>query len=54
MLGEELTESDEITKQAMTKAVETGIVRKGDLVIVISSNKTVPTSGTDTLNIRIV
>ena len=52
--GEELTESDEITKQAMQKAMETGIVHKGDLVIVISSNKTVPTSGTDTLNIRII
>ena len=52
--GEELTESDEITKQAMQKAMETGIVTKGDLVIVISSNKTVPTSGTDTLNIRII
>ena len=52
--GEELTESDEITKQAMRKAMETGIVGKGDLVIVISSNKTVPTSGTDTLNIRII
>lgn len=52
--GEELTESDEITKQAMHKAMETGIVQKGDLVIVISSNKTVPTSGTDTLNIRII
>lgn len=54
VLGEELTESDQITKQALTKALETGIVKKGDLVIVISSNKTVPTSGTDTLNIRIV
>ncbi len=52
--GEELKESDEITKQAMHKAMETGIVQKGDLVIVISSNKTVPTSGTDTLNIRII
>ncbi len=52
--GEELKESDEITKQAMQKAMETGIVTKGDLVIVISSNKTVPTSGTDTLNIRII
>ncbi len=52
--GEELSDSDEITKQAMAKAMETGIVTKGDLVIVISSNKTVPTSGTDTLNIRII
>ncbi len=54
VLGEELKESDQITKQALLKAQETGIVKKGDLVIVISSNKTVPTSSTDTLNIRIV
>lgn len=54
ILGEELKESDEITKQAMEKAMETGLVRKGDIVIVISSNKTVPTSSTDTLNIRII
>lgn len=52
--GEELKESDEITKQAIEKALDTGIVKKGDIVIVISSNKTVPTSSTDTLNIRIV
>lgn len=52
--GEELKESDEITKQAIEKALGTGIVKKGDIVIVISSNKTVPTSSTDTLNIRIV
>lgn len=54
VLGEEMTESDEITRQAMDKAIETGIVKKGDTVIVISSNKTVPTSGTDTLNIRVI
>ena len=54
VLGEELTESDDITRQAMAKAMETGIVKKGDTVIVISSNKTVPTSGTDTLNIRVI
>lgn len=54
VLGEELASSDEITLQAVEKALETGIVKKGDAVIVISSNKTVPTSGTDTLNIRIV
>lgn len=52
--GKELKRSDEITLQALEKALETGIVKKGDAVIVISSNKTVPTSGTDTLNIRIV
>ncbi len=52
--GKELKRTDEITLQALEKALETGIVKKGDTVIVISSNKTVPTSGTDTLNIRIV
>lgn len=52
--GKELKRSDEITLQALEKALETGVVKKGDAVIVISSNKTVPTSGTDTLNIRIV
>ncbi|MGN0453161.1 MAG: pyruvate kinase [Ruminococcus sp.] len=52
--GKELKESDEITLQAMQKALETGIVKKGDVVIVISSNKTVPTSSTDTLNIRVI
>ena len=54
VLGEEKQTSDEITEQAVEKAMSTGIVEKGDVVIVISSNKTVPTSGTDTLNIRIV
>lgn len=52
--GKELIKSDEITKQALDKAVETGIVQKGDIVIVISSNKTIPTSSTDTLNIRYI
>jgi pyruvate kinase len=54
MLGEEKQTSDEITLQAVSKALESGIVKKGDVIIIISSNKTVPTSGTDTLNIRIV
>ena len=54
MLGEEKQTSDEITVQAINKALSTGIVEKGDTVVIISSNKTVPTSGTDTLNIRIV
>lgn len=51
-MGEEKKTSDAITRQAMEKALETGVVKKGDTVIVISSNKTVPTNGTDTLNIR--
>lgn len=54
VLGEEKQTSDEITVQAVDKALSTGIVEKGDTVVIISSNKTVPTSGTDTLNIRIV
>lgn len=52
--GEEKCSSDEITRQALKKAEETGIVKKGDPVIIISSNKANPTSSTDTLNIRIV
>ncbi|MBQ5320635.1 MAG: pyruvate kinase [Oscillospiraceae bacterium] len=52
VLGEEKSDSDEITRQAMDKALETGLVQKGDTVIVISSNKTTPTNETDTLNIR--
>ncbi len=54
ILGEEKQTADEINDQAIAKALETGIVKKGDIVIVISSNKVVPTGGTDTLNIRIV
>lgn len=54
VLGEEMQDADAINNQAIEKAVETGIVKKGDTVIVISSNKVVPTGGTDTLNIRIV
>ncbi len=52
--GEEKCSSDEITSQALLKAEETGLVQKGDPVIVISSNRTNPTSSTDTLNIRII
>lgn len=54
LIGEEKLTSDEITKQAIDKALSTGIVQKGDTVVVLSSNKTVPTSSTDSLNIRIV
>jgi len=54
IIGEEKTTSDAITKQAIEKALLTRLVEKGDTVVVISSNKTEPTSGTDTLNIRIV
>ena len=54
VLGEEKQTADAINDQAIAKALETGIVKKGDVVIVISSNKVMPTGGTDTLNIRIV
>ena len=52
--GEEKHNTDEITSQAMELALKTGIVKKGDTVVVISSNKTIPTSGTDTLNVRVL
>ena len=54
VLGKECQTADAINDQAIAKALETGIVKRGDTVIVISSNKVVPTGGTDTLNIRIV
>ena len=41
-------------KQAMEKALSTGVVKKGDTVVVLSSNKTCPTSSTDSLNVRIL
>ena len=51
---EEKLNSDDITTQAMEKALGTGLVKRGDTVVVLSSNKTVPTSSTDSLNIRIL
>lgn len=54
LMGEEKLTSDEITEQAIKLAVSTGLVAKGDTVVVLSSNKTVPTSSTDSLNVRIV
>lgn len=54
VLGEEKRTSDAITKQAMDKALSTGFLKKGDTVVVLSSNKTHPTSGTDSLNVRIL
>lgn len=54
LIGDEKYTSDSITAQAMEKALSTGIVAKGDTVVVLSSNKTVPTSSTDSLNIRIL
>ncbi len=54
LIGEEKRTSDAITRQAMEKALNTGIVHKGDTVVVLSSNRTCPTSSTDSLNIRIL
>ncbi len=54
LVGKEMLTSDDITNQAMEKALSTGLVEKGDTVVVLSSNKTVPTSSTDSLNIRIL
>ena len=54
LMGEEKFTSDESTEQAMQRALSTGLVKKGDTVVVLSSNKTVPTSSTDSLNIRIL
>lgn len=54
LIGEEKRTSDAITKQAMEKALSTGLVHKGDTVVVLSSNKTCPTSSTDSLNVRIL
>lgn len=54
VLGKNLTDTDSITKQAMKKAVETGIVAKGDTVVVLSSNKIEPSYGTDTLQIKVL
>lgn len=54
VLGDEKTTSDAITRQAMEKALSTGLVSKGDTVLVLSSNKVTPTASTDTLSIRIL
>ena len=54
VLGEELENTDDITRQAMEKAMETGIVQRGDIVVVISSNKIEPSYGTDTLQIKVL
>ncbi len=54
VIGEEKRTSDAITRQAMEKALSTGLVKKGDTVVVLSSNRTIPTSSTDSLNIRIL
>ena len=54
LLGEELYDMDDITNQALERAWSTGLFQKGDVVVVLSSNKTVPTASTDSLNVRIL
>lgn len=54
VLGKNLNNTDEITRQAMEKAKETGIVKEGDIVVMISSNKIERSYGTDTLQIRVL
>lgn len=54
LIGDEKMTSDAITRQAMEKALSTGLVKKGDTVVVLSSNRTCPTSSTDSLNVRIL
>ena len=49
-----MVDQNYISKQAMEKALSTGVVKKGDTVVVLSSNKTCPTSSTDSLNVRIL
>lgn len=43
---------EEITRQSRQKALETGLVKKGDTVIVLTCHRTLNKQGTDTLNIR--
>ena len=52
VLCEEKKTIEEITKQSRKKALETGLVKKGDTVIVLTSSRTLNRAGTDTLNIR--
>ncbi len=52
ILCEEKKTIEEITKQSKEKALETGLVKKGDTVIVLTSSRTLNRAGTDTLNIR--
>lgn len=54
VLGKNLTNTDEITKQALELSEKTGIVQKGDKVVIIASNKVGPSFGTDTLQIKVL
>jgi pyruvate kinase len=49
LIGEEKTHLRRNNKAAMEKALSTGLVNKGDTVVVLSSNRTLPTSSTDSL-----
>lgn len=52
VLCEEKSTIEEITAQSKKKALETGLVKKGDTVIVLTSSRSLNRAGTDTLNIR--
>ena len=52
ILGEEKKTIEEITAQSTQKALETGLVQKGDRVIVLTTSRTLKRGGADTLNIR--
>ena len=54
VLGKNLKTTDEITKQALELSEQTGIVKKGDRVVIIASNKVGPSYGTDTLQIKVL
>lgn len=53
-VGEEKATTDEIIAQAMQKALDSGVVKQGDYVVVLSANKIGSRLGTDTLSIKTV
>ncbi len=52
ILGQRMNTIEEINLQSRQKALETGLVKKGDRVIVLTSQRTLKKSGADTLNLR--
>jgi len=54
VLGKNLKTTDEITAQALELSKQTDIVKKGDKVVIIASNKVGPSYGTDTLQIKVL
>ena len=52
ILCDEKKTVEEITNQSKKKALETGLVKKGDTVIVLTSTRALNRAGTDTLVIR--